>query len=85
VSSEWALIFVLAAPLVTLAVFLRVGVVAFVAAFFVDVLFRVPITLDPSAWYFGHSLVVLLMLGTLTGYAFVVSLGGRRAFGASPA
>jgi hypothetical protein len=55
------------------------------AAFFVDVLLRVPMTLDPSAWYFGHSLVVLLIVGAVAGYGFIVSLGGRRAFGASPA
>ena len=81
----WPLIFVLAAPLLTYAVFLRVGVVAFIATFFVDVLFRVPVTLDPSAWYFGNSLVVLLGLAAVATAAFVISLGGRPAFGSSPA
>jgi hypothetical protein len=85
VSLGWMVIFVLAAPLITLIVFLRVGLLAYIATFYVDVLLRVPMTLDPNAWFFGHSLVVLLILGALASYAFVVSLGGRRAFGASPA
>jgi Protein kinase domain len=86
-SLGWPLIFVMATALVGIAVFLRVGVLALVAggAFPVGVLLRVPVTLDPAAWYFGHSLVVLLILGALAVYGFLVSLGGRPAFGGSPA
>jgi serine/threonine-protein kinase len=84
-SLGWPLIFVLAAPLVTVTVFLRVGLLAYVAAFFTDLLLRVAVTLDPNAWYFGYSLVVLLIMAAVAGVAFLVSLGGRPAFGASPA
>jgi eukaryotic-like serine/threonine-protein kinase len=85
VAFGWPVIFVLAAPLLTYTVFLRVGLVAFIATYFVDVLFRVPVTLDPSAWYFGNSLVVLLGLAALAIGAFLISLGGRPAFGSSSA
>jgi Protein kinase domain len=81
----WELIFVLAAPLVGLTIFLRVGLLAYVTIFFTDVLVRVPLTLDFNAWFFGRSLLVLLMLAALATYAFVVSLGSRPAFGGSAA
>ena len=81
----WELIFVLAAPLVGLTVFLRVGLLAYATIFFTDVLVRVPLTLDPAVWFFGRSLLVLLMLAALATYAFVVSLGSRPAFGSTVA
>jgi hypothetical protein len=34
-----------------------------------------------NAWYFGQSLVVLLLIGALATYGFFVALGGRPAFG----
>jgi predicted Ser/Thr protein kinase len=79
----WELVFVIAAPLVSLTIFLRVGLLAYFSVLLTDLLFRVPMTLDPDAWYFGHSLVVLLLIATLATYGFVVSLGGRPAFGGS--
>jgi hypothetical protein len=85
VSLGWPLIFVLAAALVTVTVFLRVGLLAYVAVYFTDLLLRVPVTLDPNAWYFGYSLVVLLITAAVASVAFLVSLGGRPAFGGSPA
>lgn len=85
VSLGWPLIFVLAAALVTVTVFLRVGLLAYVAVYFTDLLLRVPVTLDPNAWYFGYSLVVLLITAAVASVAFLVSLGGRPAFGGSAA
>ena len=79
------LLFVIAGPLLAMLIFFRVGLVAYVALFFSDVLLRVPMTLDPKAWYFGYSLVVLIILAALATYGFLVSLGGRPAFGASAA
>jgi serine/threonine-protein kinase len=73
--------FVMAIPFIAFAVFFRVGLVAQVAMFFTDVLVRVPMTLDPDAWFFGHSLATLLLLAALATSAFLVSLGGRPAFG----
>jgi serine/threonine-protein kinase len=77
----WELLFVMAALLVMISVFLRVGLLAQLAMVFTDLLVRVPITLDTDSWYFGQSLVVLLVLGALATYGFLVSLGGRPAFG----
>lgn len=77
----WETPLVVAMPLIALAVFLRVGLLAHVAMFFTGVLVRVPMTLDPDAWFFGNSLATLLILAALAVSAFVVSLGGRPAFG----
>ena len=35
-------------------------------------------TLDPSHWYFGFSLAVLLQLVAVAAYGFRTSLGERR-------
>jgi hypothetical protein len=68
--------------IVGLTVLLRVGLVAHVAMFVVfDFLTWLPLTLDTNAWYFGQSLVVLLLIGALATYGFFVALGGRPAFG----
>ena len=80
-SLGWELVWVLAALLLAVTVLLRVGLLALLAMAFSDLLVRVPITLDTHAWYFGNSLVVLLVLGALATYGFLVSLGGRPAFG----
>jgi hypothetical protein len=40
-----------------------------------------PLTLDPNAWYFGRSLIVLLLISALATYGFFVALAGRPAFG----
>jgi serine/threonine-protein kinase len=81
ISFGWELPYAMVTPLITFLVFVRVGLLAQCAMIFTDVLVRVPMTLDPDAWYFGHSLAVLLILGTLAVSAFLVSLGGRPAFG----
>ena len=41
-----------------------------------------PLTLDTRAWYFGQSLMVLLLIGALATYGFLVALGSRPVFGA---
>ena len=43
-------------------------------------LFSLPLTSDFSAWYAGTSLVVLLAVLALAGYAFHTSLGGQKLF-----
>jgi hypothetical protein len=40
-----------------------------------------PLTLDADAWYFGRSLFVMLLIGALALYGFVISVGGRPVFG----
>jgi hypothetical protein len=65
-----------------LVVLLRFGVVALVATSIVTrFLTWLPLTLDTDAWYFGRSLTVLLSIGALATYGFLVALGGRPAFG----
>jgi hypothetical protein len=59
----------------------RFGLLSGVAATFVDiVIYATPITLDPSAWYFGRSLGVLIVLLAITVYGFYTSLGGKPLF-----
>lgn len=81
----WEFILMLAPPLLITITFLRVGLLAQFALLLMDLLIRVPMTLDPDAWYFGNSLVVLIGFAALATYGFLVSLGGRPAFGGSPA
>jgi len=47
-------------------------------AFFNLIQQRIPLTLDPDAWYFGRSTVVLLALVLIAAYAFRTSMGARR-------
>jgi len=68
---------------VGLTVLLQVGVVAHIAMFIVyRFLTWLPLTLDTGAWYFGQSLIIMLLIGALATYAFLVALGGRPVFGA---
>jgi serine/threonine-protein kinase len=77
----WEFLLMLAPPLLIAVTFLRVGLLALFALLLMDLLIRVPLTLDPDAWYFGNSLVVLLWFAVLATYGFLTSLGGRPAFG----
>jgi hypothetical protein len=36
-----------------------------------------PLTLDPSAWYFGSSMAVLLVVVGIAAYGFQTSVAGR--------
>jgi hypothetical protein len=40
-----------------------------------------PATLDSAVWYSGPSWVCLALTAGVAIYGFIVSLGGRRAFG----
>ncbi|MGO9123429.1 MAG: protein kinase domain-containing protein [Terriglobales bacterium] len=60
---------------------LRCGLLAVVVTFLVSNLLSLPLTPDPSAWYFGVGVVALLAVSALTGFAFYTSLGGKSAFG----
>jgi len=60
---------------------LRFGLVGTVSGlFFFFILTNVPLTMDPSAWYAGPGLAVLLLILGIAG-AFVISVGGRPLFG----
>ncbi|HVR38732.1 MAG TPA: protein kinase, partial [Thermoanaerobaculia bacterium] len=57
----------------------RFGALALSASAFTALtLRRLPLTLDPSSWYFGRSLLALGLIAALAAYGFVVATGGRR-------
>jgi serine/threonine-protein kinase len=65
-----------------IVVMLRFGVLALVVWCFVGIAIAlIPVTLDPTAWYFSASLTKMLVIGGLAVYGFLVSLGGRPLFG----
>jgi serine/threonine-protein kinase len=67
---------------VFIVLLLRFGVLALMAWGFVAVgIAMMPLTLDPTAWYFGSSLTKMAVVGGLAVYGFLVALGGRPLFG----
>ena len=42
---------------------------------------RLPVTLDPGAWYVDTSFTVLSLVFALALYGFIVALGDQPAFG----
>jgi hypothetical protein len=82
----WELIWVIGSILFGLTILLRVGLLAYlVMLFFTGLLAVGTVTLDPGAWYFGTSVVTLLVVTALSVYGFLVSLGTRPAVGARAA
>jgi len=80
--SEWAMIAAAFGASVMFFVLLRFGVVALMAWYFVVIgTGLIPLTLDPSAWYFGASLTRFLTVAGLAAYGAWASLGGRPVFG----
>jgi hypothetical protein len=66
------------AAVVALILLMRFGVLAAVAFMFATgTPDAAPLTLDPSAWYFGASLTYIVALVGLAGYGAVVAVGGR--------
>jgi predicted membrane-bound mannosyltransferase len=59
----------------------RVGLLGFAAAWFASRLVMTPLTLDPSRWYFVHSVVPLLVLVGLGIWAAWRALGEQPALG----
>jgi hypothetical protein len=65
-------------------VFVRFGLLAWVFANLFGHCLDFPLTTDPSAWYAGTSLFVLLVLAALAIYGFRIALAGRPMFPARP-
>jgi hypothetical protein len=62
---------------------LRFGVLSvFAAAYVAGVVQSLPIVLDPSAWYFGRSLLAMSLLGGLALYGAIIAIGRKPLFGA---
>ena len=73
----------LVAALIVVAL-LRFGFVGLGANFVVlNLLASVPLTLDLSAWYFGHGLFFVLVVLALAGWGFWAARGGGPLFGAA--
>jgi len=58
-------------------VFLRFGLLALVFCTFFSHFLQFPLTTDPSAWYAGTSLFLLLVLAGIAVYGFRIALAGR--------
>jgi serine/threonine-protein kinase len=64
------------------ATLMRVGLLAGVVALgTVRLLTQTPLTLNGDSWYFGSTIVVLVVVAALGVFGFVVSLAGAPAFG----
>jgi hypothetical protein len=69
--------------LVSVTILLRSGLLALVVTQICERLLRhAALTLDPDSWYFGSSVVNLLLVTAIAVYGFIVSLGGQPVFGA---
>lgn len=74
------LVWAAVAAAATYALLLRLGILTVSAtAFVVLLLLTLPLTIDPDVWCFSGSAVVLAIPVTLVVFAFVLSLGGKRA------
>jgi serine/threonine-protein kinase len=57
---------------------LRWGLLSFAVGVFVSaVLISLPATLDTSAWYFGHNLLIVALVVALAAWGLQASVGGR--------
>ena len=68
--------------LVGITILLRIGLLALVVALISDqTLSHLRLSLDANSWYFGSSVVILLLVTAMAAGGFIVSLGGHPAFG----
>jgi hypothetical protein len=65
----------------SLALLCRVGLLVLVAFDEVRMIQWFPITVHPSQWYFGQSMVGVALCVGLAVYGFYTSLGGKAVFG----
>ncbi len=63
-----------------LFVLIRFGLFAGLLAIFFSSWPAFALTVDPSSWYFGRSLVTMLVFAAIAVYGFVISLAGRPIF-----
>jgi Protein kinase domain len=65
---------------ISLVVLTRLGLLAMVVLVLFTDWPNVPLTTDPSSWFFPSSVVTMLVYASVGVYGFVVSLGGQRVF-----
>jgi serine/threonine-protein kinase len=81
-STALRVVFAALAALLGLALLLRQGLLALTAAAFLILCgWRLPLTLEPAAWYAARSAVVLALLASLALWAFTTSLAGKPLIG----
>jgi serine/threonine-protein kinase len=81
--------YALVVSLVLVTIVLRIGLLALSAALLVQfVMTRLPVTLDFNAWYFGSSMLILLLIAGLAAYGCLVATssprGGRQTLEPDP-
>jgi hypothetical protein len=65
-----------------LTLFFRLGVLSLMVAFgLMGLQLPLPATLSSSVWYAGPNWIYVTLVAAVAIYGFIVSLGGRRAFG----
>jgi tRNA A-37 threonylcarbamoyl transferase component Bud32 len=65
--------------LVVVIVMFRFGILALSATAYTLLIFwSLPLTLDPDAWYFGRSLVGLLLISAIAATGFALAISGKR-------
>lgn len=76
------LIFGVVIAVIIMFVAVRFGLIALLTVHFMTgVMHAAPLTLDTSAWYFGRSAMVLVVLVALAAYGFHTALGQKPVFG----
>ncbi len=81
-SAPFRIAYALVAAALGLVLLLRLGLLALAAAaFLILCVWRLPLTLDPSVWFFGRSAAVLSLFVGLSVWAFSISLGGKPVLG----
>ena len=72
------MIFGIVAAALTLMLLFRFGFLALASSiYFAFVLGHIPLTLDPSAWYFGRSAVTIVVLAGIASSGFFLSVRGK--------
>jgi hypothetical protein len=76
-----ALPVIMAIYIIAAVALVRFGLVTLaVAAFTTDSLNNVPVTLNPSVWYFGSTVFAVATIVVLAGWAFYAAIAGRKLF-----
>jgi hypothetical protein len=65
---------------VALVVLTRLGLLSMLVVVLFTDWPNIPLTTDPSSWFFPSSVVTMLAFAAVGVYGFVVSLGGQRLF-----